>query len=248
LCFKHYFRCNFALLTPNFVFFALVHQLFISLRITFVLFFSIVFNDITAQQTLIKTFDADTFWLNGVACNTHIRATALTHGQQPLPHNLDEPVKLNLLRWRYFDDISGQYELMETRPLFAQGTQLMDTVPGMRRLQLHVNATVKDSIAGQIDLFFALGGVNRAELSTLPLLFTFDQDPDAERRFVAIAQMMVTNLQGVRRRATFTASAGTATLIQFNPKDGKVELEVEFTGSMAGEQKDRVFLGGYFRL
>jgi hypothetical protein len=206
-------------------------------------------NDLNAQQTLIKTFDADTFWLNGTTCLSQIHATALTHGQQPLPHNLEEPVKLNLLRWRYYDEISGQYELMETRPLFvAQSTQLIDTVPGMRRVQLHVNATVKDSMAGQIDLFLAFSGISRAELSITPLLFNYDQDPDAERRFMAIAQMMMTDLNGNQRRAIFTATSGTASLVQFNPKAGKMELEIEFTGSMAGEHKDRVFLGGHFRL
>jgi hypothetical protein len=229
-------------------FFDLDNPSFFRLRMLGFFLFWAGTGSINAQQTIIKVFESDTLSLNCTACSTSLHNMALIEGQQPLPHNLEEPVKLNLLDWRYYDDISGEYIRMTERPLFGeQVNQLLDTVPGLRGIQLHVNATVTDTSGETIELYIALGGINRAELNTLPLLFHYDQIPDSERRFVAVAQMMVTDLRGNRKRTTFESNDGTATLLQFDPRNGKMEIEFTFTGSKAGEHRDRVFLGGYFR-
>ncbi len=194
-----------------------------------------------AQVTIVRIFPNDTIDLNCAGCTTQITALALVKGQQSIPINLEKPVARNLLHWEYYDDISKEKVIMADRPLWADGTQLVDMEPEEAIISWHINLLFTDSLQRQYQFFLVLSGVNRQELRTLPLETTFDPDTYAIFRFSAIAQR--TNPETLQKE-TYDCMDGTCIIEKMDTKSKLLEGTFSFTGNRVGLEHKIVFLNG----
>lgn len=196
---------------------------------------------IFAQVTIVRTFPNDTINLNCAGCSSQITAIALVKGQQSIPINLDKPVMRNLLHWEYYDDISKEKVIMADRPLWAEGTQLVDLEPEEAIISWHINLLFTDSMQRKYHFFLVLSGINRQEMRTLPLETTFDPDTYAIFRFSAIAQRTNPDTQ---QKETYDCIDGTCILEKMDTKTGLLDGYFSFTGSRVGLEHKIVFLNG----
>ena len=194
-----------------------------------------------AQVTIVRSFPTDTFLLDCAGCKTEVLAVALTKGQQSIPMNLDKPVKQNLLHWKYYDDISKEDVIMDERPVWVEGTQLVDLLNPEEIISYHINLLFTDSLNKPYQIFMVLSGINRQNLTTLPLETTFDADTYAIFRFSALAQ---SHNAETGQKETYDCIDGTCIFEKIDTKTGLLDGNFYFTGSRVGLEHKIVFMNG----
>ncbi|MFN0013671.1 MAG: hypothetical protein ACKVU2_03910 [Saprospiraceae bacterium] len=207
------------------------------------LFFLLAIVSASAQMTLVRTAPNDTFELTCPTCAMRVAGVALTQGQHALPMNTQKPVAMNLLMWRYYDNILGKNALMAEEPFWTTGVQLLDEVPETEPLSLHLNLLWSDSAGTAHRLFLVLAGLTKAHLTRLPVTTVFDTDTYSPLRFAAVSQITL----GDDDWETYDCIEGTAVLETLNLKTGSLSGIFEFTGTRIGMEKLGFFLNGTFR-
>lgn len=211
--------------------------------LSFLLFFLFPIFSLSAQVTLVREAPNDSFDLSCTSCSMAVTGVAITQGQHAVPMNLKKPVAVNLLMWRYYDDILKKEVLMAYEPYWTQGTLLLDEMPDDEMLSIHINLQWTDS-TGQIHaLFLVLAGFNKRNLERLPLVAVFDTDTYSPLRFAAIAQIIT----GDDIWETYDSIEGSASINSLNLKTGSVNGSFEFTGTCIGMEKLGFFVNGAFR-
>lgn len=195
------------------------------------------------QVTLVREAPNDSFNLACTACNMRVSGIALTQGQHAVPMNTQKPVALNLLMWRYYDNILGKTALMSEEPFWTEGTQLLSEMPESELLSLHINLVWSDSTGTAHRIYLVLAGFTKANLSKLPLTTVADPDTYALLRFAAVAQITLNDDDW----ETYDSLEGMATLESLNTRTGAVSGTFEFMGNRIGMEKLGFFLNGAFQ-
>ncbi|MBK9337324.1 MAG: hypothetical protein IPM98_12400 [Lewinellaceae bacterium] len=195
------------------------------------------------QVTLVREAPNDSFELACPTCVMRVSGLALTQGQHAVPMNTQKPVALNLLMWRYYDNILGKDALMAEEPFWTTGVQLLDELAESEILSLHINLVWSDSAGLAHRIYLVLAGFTKANLSRLPLTTVVDSDTYAPLRFAAVAQITLDDNDW----ETYDSIEGVATLESLNTKTGALSGAFEFTGNRIGMEKLGFFLGGTFR-
>lgn len=213
------------------------------LRIPATLFlFIVVLCDATAQQSLVRSAPDDYFNLACTGCTMTVADISITRGQHAIPMNLQKPVAVNLLMWRYYDKILGKEVLTRQEQLWTPCTQLLDDVPDDEMLSLHLNLDWSDS-SGQTHRFFlVLAGLTKAQLLKFPVEGTFEADTYSPMRFAAVAQ--ITDPDGYPE--TYDCVKGSCTLAHFEVKTGRIGGTFEFSANRVGMEKHGHFTRGVF--
>lgn len=198
-----------------------------------------------AQLTLVREAPNDTFDLACKGCQLAITGVAITRGQHAIPMNLKKPVAVNLLMWRYYDDILKKEVLMAHEPYWTSSTLLLDEVPNDEMLSLHLNLSWADSAGQTHALYLVMAGFNKGNLALLPMATTYDEtDTYSPLRFAAVAQITI-GADGLWE--TYDSLEGSATLDNFDARTGTLSGIFEFTGRCVGMEKLGFFLNGAFR-
>jgi hypothetical protein len=207
-----------------------------------VLLFSVLGYSLRAQSTLVQTAANETFDLSCPTCRVGVTDMALVRGHQVMPFNLRKSPPANLLHWRYFDKFLNRMSTYP-RPLYGEDcTQLIDDVTNIDTLSLHINlAWTTDSTGSERKLFLLIGGLQKRDLSNLPLVCGYSSEVKSARRFSAIAQ--VPSGSGPE---TYEITDGTVTIDRFDPKTNKISGTFEFVGDRVGIVKKGVFNNGVF--
>ncbi len=195
-----------------------------------------------AQMTLVRYAPSDSFNLACTTCSTTVADLAITRGQHALPMNMKKPVSVNLLMWRYFDDILQKEVLMADEPFWTSGVQLIDEMEAEEHLSIHLNLVWTDSAGTAHRFYLVMAGLTKRDLTKLPLQTTFDNDTYALYRFTAVAQIM----RGPDDWETYDCLEGTCFLNQLNAKKRSISGAFEFTGNRVGMEKKGYFVNGTF--
>ncbi len=196
------------------------------------------------SQTLVPEGINDTFYLACSTCRLRVSGVSLTYGQHALPMNTKKPVSVNLLWWRYYDNILGKQTYMAEEPFWTSGVQLIDEIPDDEPLSLHINLVWTDSTGRDHRIYLVMAGLTKRHLETPPVITVTDEtDTYAPLRLSATAQIF----QGEDKWETFEAFDGVATLEKFDAKTGAVVGFFEFLAQRVGMEKKGLFMGGAFR-
>lgn len=215
------------------------------MRTLFVLLFCVfLLSNLKAQLTLVREAPNDSFNLACTDCHLTVAGVAVTKGQHAVPMNLKKPVAVNLLMWRYYDDILKREVLMAHEPYWTTSVLLLDETPDDEMLSLHLNLQWSDSTGQTHALYLVLAGFTKDNLAALPLSTVYDTDTYSLLRFSAIAQIM---LGEDDLWETYDAIEGSATIDSLNTKTGSVSGSFEFTGRCIGMEKLGFFVNGVFR-
>lgn len=215
------------------------------MRILSVLFFFVIifFNRASAQVTLVRQAPNDSFNLSGPGCSLVVAEVALTRGQHAVPMNMRKPVAVNLLMWKYYDDILKKETLMAKEPFWTKGVQLIDEIPDTQMLSLHLNLIWTDSAGIPHRLYLVAAGFTKSNLTRLPLVAVFDADTYAPLRFSAVAQVF----KDENDWETYDCLDGTFSLDRFDARNGTLGGHFDFTGNRIGMEKLGFFLNGNFQ-
>ena len=200
-------------------------------------------HSLQAQSTLTVSAANETFDLSCATCRVTVTDVALVRGHQVMPFNLRKSPPANLLHWRYFDKFLNRMSTYP-RPLYGEDcTQLIDDLTSTDTLSLHINLVwVTDSVGPERKLFLLIGGLQKRDLASLPLVCGYSDEVKSAQRFAAIAQV-----PGVGSGAeTYEITEGAVTILRFDPKTDKVSGTFEFTGDRVGIVKTGIFNRGSF--
>jgi len=160
-----------------------------------------------------------------------------------MPFNLRKSPPANLLHWRYFDKFLNR---MATYPRKLYGedcTQILDDLSGSDTLSLHINLSwTVDSVSPERRLFLLIGGLQKRDLSSLPLTCGSSDEVKSSHRFSVMAQLPL----GKGITETYEITEGSITILDFDPKMDKISGTFEFTGDRAGVVKKGTFANGRF--
>lgn len=156
--------------------------------------------------------------------------------------NLEKPVAINLLMWRYFDKILGKEVLCRKEQLWTTCTQLLDDVPNDEMLSLHLNLAWSDSMGQTHRFYLVLAGLTKAQFLRFPVQGTFEADTYSPMRFAAVAQ--ITDPDGYPE--TYDCVKGSCTLEHFDVKTGSIGGTFEFSANRVGMEKRGYFTQGVF--
>jgi hypothetical protein len=194
------------------------------------------------QTTLIQSAPTDTFFLDAVGTEMQVLEVKLSREQRV---NVDDIIKsagVNLLQWKYYDDILKRDAYMNTAPYWTTGKQLLEDVSDVDLLALHLHLNWKDTLGFTHHFHLIVAGINKGLLSQLPLTAVFDTDHQAPLRFYAMVQLGV----GGKEWETYECSDGTFTLDRLNTANSSMEGSFNFSANRLGMDKHGVFLNGYF--
>jgi len=195
-----------------------------------------------AQVSLVREASNDSFDLACAACRLDVLDLAITRGQHAIPMNMKKPVAVNLLLWRYYDDIVQKDVLMADEPFWTSGIQLIDEVPDDELLSIHLNLGWTDS-SGQAHRFYlVLAGLNKQDFDRLPVETTNDPDTYAPYRFSAIAQIMLADDDW----ETYDSFEGSCFLRSLNTKKRAISGTFDFVANRVGMEKLGIFTNGQF--
>jgi hypothetical protein len=196
-----------------------------------------------AQSTLVQTAANETFDLSCPTCKVNVTDIALVRGHQVMPFNLRKSPPANLLHWRYFDKFLNRISTYP-RPLYGEDcTQLLDDILNTDTISLHINLVwTTDSVDTERKLFLLIGGLQKRDLSSLPLVCGYSDEVKSTRRFASIAQ--VAGSEGGQE--TYEITDGTVTIDRFDPKSNRISGTFEFTGDRVGIVKTGIFNNGAF--
>lgn len=212
-----------------------------------ILFFFLCFQWASAQSTLVPSEPSDTINLSCKGCVNFVTEVAITQGQHSLPLNLFKPVKLNLLHWKYYDDISKEEVVMDTEPTWTKGTLLLEAIPDTEIVSLHINMISTDSLGQEYQFLLLITGVTKQHLANLSLETTFDADTYTEFRFAALAYPPLPPNAPDKRKETYDCIEGRCLLEQFDPRKGTFAGSFDFTGNKIGIYKKAYFINGRFQ-
>jgi hypothetical protein len=196
-----------------------------------------------AQATLVREAPNDSFDLACENCRLEILDLAITRGQHAIPMNMKKPVAVNLLLWRYYDNILKKDVLMADEPFWTDGVQLLDETPDTEQLSIHLNLIWADS-SGQTHRFYlVLAGITKQDFSRLPVETTFDPDTYAPYRFAAISQITIAD----DNWETYDSLEGSCFLLSLNPKKKSISGTFDFVANQVGMEKLGFFVNGKFK-
>lgn len=156
--------------------------------------------------------------------------------------NMKKPVAVNLLMWKYYDDILKEETLMAREPFWTKGTLLLDDVPDTEMISLHINLVWTDSTGQEHQFYLVAAGLNKTQLTRLPLTTIYDPDTYAPLRFAAIAQIAESETEW----GTYDTIEGTCILDHLDIKTGSLSGRFEFTGNRIGMEQLGFFVNGTF--
>lgn len=210
------------------------------LSLLFLIFLLPVFSD--AQVTLVREASNDSFDLSCPACTLTVADVSITKGQHALPMNLQKPVSVNLMLWRYYDKILGKDVFTRQEQIWTACTQLLDEVPDDEMLSIHINLDWTDSSSQESRLFLVIAGLTTDQIKRLPLESVYEPDTYSPLRFAAVAQ-----IKNVRDEIeTYDCIYGACTLQHFDTKTGSIGGHFEFTANRVGMEKQGFFVNGVF--
>ena len=195
-----------------------------------------------AQVTLVREAPNDSFNLSEPGTLLQVKDIAITRGQHAIPMDMQKPVSVNLLMWRYYDDILKKEVLMANEPFWTKGIQLIDEVPETAMLSLHLNLTWSDTSGQAHRLYLVLAGITKKDMASLPVETIFDPDTYAPYRFAAVAQIV----KGEDDWETYDCLEGMCSLKMLDPKKRSISGSFEFTANRIGMEKLGFFLNGVF--
>ena len=195
-----------------------------------------------AQVTLVREAPNDSFDLGCSTCRLEVTELAITRGQHAIPMNMKKPVSVNLLMWRYYDNIVQKEVLMVDEPFWTTGVQLIDEVPDDALLSIHLNLSWIDSTGQTHKFYLVLAGLSRQDFTRLPVETTYDPDTYAPYRFAAIGQIMLENDEW----ETYDSFEGSCFLNQIDLKKRTISGTFEFVANRIGMEKLGIFSNGKF--
>lgn len=196
-----------------------------------------------AQVTLVREAPNDSFNLACTDCRMQVVDLAITKGQYAIPMNMKKPVSVNLLMWRYYDDILQKEVLMADEPFWTTGVQLIDEVADTDMLSIHVNLTWSDSTGETHPLYLVMAGLSKQDFSRLPRETTCDPDTYAPYRFAAVCKIMKTDDDDWE---TYDSYEGSCTLESLDPKKRSISATFNFNANRIGMEKLGFFVNGKF--
>ena len=210
------------------------------LSLLFLIFLLPYFSD--AQVTLVREAPNDSFDLSCPACTLTVADVSITKGQHALPMNLQKPVSVNLMLWRYYDKILGKDVFTHEEQIWTTCTQLLDEVPEDEMLSIHINLDWTDSSGQESRLFLVIAGLTPDQIKRLPLESVYEPDTYSPLRFAAVAQ-----IKNARDEIeTYDCIYGSCTLQHFDTKTGSIGGLFEFTANRVGMEKQGFFVNGVF--
>ncbi|TNE69565.1 MAG: hypothetical protein EP344_00280 [Bacteroidetes bacterium] len=207
--------------------------------------FLFLYTGLFAQVTLVREAPNDSFNLACTDCTLTITDFAITRGQHAIPMNMRKPVSVNLLMWRYYDDILRKEVLMANEPFWTTGVQLIEEIPDTVMLSLHLNLDWTDSTGMAHRFYLVLAGLTKHDMSRLPLETTYDPDTYAIFRFAAIAQIVKEDDEDDWE--TYDSFEGSCFLNSLNTKTRSVGGTFSFIGNRIGMEKLGIFTNGVFQ-
>ncbi|MBK8922684.1 MAG: hypothetical protein IPM81_14460 [Saprospirales bacterium] len=195
-----------------------------------------------AQVTLVREAPNDSFDLSCPACTMIVEDVSITKGQHAVPMNLRKPVSVNLLMWRYYDDILKKDVLMANEPFWTTGVQLLDEVAPDELLSVHLNLIWTDSTGTAHRFYLVLAGLSKRNFAQMPVETTCDPDTYMPLRFAAIA--LITGKAD--EWETFDSFEGACFLRSFNHKTRSLSGAFEFIANRVGMEKKGIFQNGRF--
>ncbi len=194
------------------------------------------------QVTLVREAPNDSFDLACTNCRMEVLDLAITRGQHAIPMNMRKPVSVNLLLWRYYDNIVQKEVLMADEPFWTDGVQLIDEVPDDALLSIHLNLSWTDS-AGQAHKFYlVLAGLSKQDFARLPVETTYDPDTYAPYRFAAIGLVMLAEDDW----ETYDSFEGSCFLNSLDLKKRAISGTFDFVANRVGMEKLGIFINGRF--
>ncbi len=203
----------------------------------------VILTNAALSQTIVPEGTNDTFNISCNTCRMRVEGVSLTYGQHARPMDMQKPVSLNLLLWRYYDNILGKNAYMAQEPFWTAGVQLIEEVSPDEQLSLHINLIWTDSSGRDHRFYLVMAGITKRHLESLPLIaVTDDTDTYAPQRLSAAVQIF----RGSADWETFEAFEGIATLEAFNPKTGALRGSFDFVAQRVGMEKKGFFHSGFF--
>ena len=210
------------------------------MRILVLLLFSATV--IQAQVTLVREASNDSFDLACANCRMEVLDLAITRGQHAIPMNMKKPVSVNLLMWRYYDNIVQKEVLMVDEPFWTNGVQLIDEVPDDVMLSIHLNLSWTDSLEIVHKFYLVLAGLSKQDFSRLPVETTYDPDTYALYRFAAIGLVMLADDDW----ETYDSFEGSCFLNSLDLKKRTISGTFDFVANRVGMEKLGIFTNGKF--
>lgn len=208
-------------------------------------FFLIIFfrlAEISAQVTLVKGAPNQIFDLSCTQCSLSVDDIALWKGVKVLPYHKTKSGLVNLLHWKYYDSIM-KAEITTAQELpWEKCTQIFDSLDDQDTVSLQVNLNWTDSTGQTHRIFLLLGGLQKSQLSKLPLESVFEANSMTAEHFSAIAQIK----QADGKTETYETISGEMALTNFDPKTGTLGGSFEFAGNCIGWLKRGTFRNGVF--
>jgi hypothetical protein len=203
-----------------------------------------------AQVTLIKGAPSETFDLNCATCRITVADIAIVPGHQVMPYNLaKEPPKVNLAHWRYFDKILNRQNVWP-RPLYGEECfLLLNDLALTDTVSVHINLTWQADSVGPIHrAYLLIGGVQRQELSTLPLSTAYSDELFSAKRLSAIVQVVVPPTDKADGYTeTYEITEGTMTLEKLDFTEDQIQGSFDILTNRVGMVKIGVFKSAKFQ-
>ncbi|MBK8965470.1 MAG: hypothetical protein IPM36_02085 [Lewinellaceae bacterium] len=198
--------------------------------------------NIHAQVTLVREAPNDSFDLACANCRMEVLDLAITRGQHAIPMNMKKPVSVNLLLWRYYDNIVQKEVLMADEPFWTDGVQLIDEVPDDALLSIHLNLNWIDSAGQSHKFYLVLAGLSKQDFARLPVETTYDPDTYAPYRFAAIGLVMLAEDDW----ETYDSFEGSCFLNSIDLKKRAISGTFDFVANRVGMEKLGIFTNGAF--
>jgi hypothetical protein len=197
----------------------------------------------SAQVTLVKGAPNQVFDLSCPQCGVTVEDVALWKGTRLLPYKIASSGLVNLLHWKYYDNIM-KAEVTTSRELpWEKCTQLLDSLKSTDTVSLQINLSWADSTAQVHRIFLLVSGLRRSDLDILPLYGETEINEVKPKHFAAIAQIK----QPDGKMETYETLSGEMSLTNFDPKTGAVGGTFEFTANCIGWVKRGMFNNGVFK-
>ncbi len=196
----------------------------------------------SAQVTIVKGAPNQVFDLGCAQCTLSVDEISLWKGIRVLPYHKTKSGLTNLLHWKYFDSIMKKEVVTAHELPWEKCTQLFDLLEGTDTVSLQVNLIWTDSTEQMQRIYLLLGGLQKNDLTRMPLESTFDADATALRHFAAIAQIK----QPDGKTETYETVSGELAITRFDPKTGALSGSFEFAGNCIGWLKRGTFQNGVF--
>lgn len=196
-----------------------------------------------SQTTLVKGAPNQVFELDCARCSTVVEEVALWRGIRLLPYHKERSGLTNLLHWRYYDNIVKEYVTTADELPWEKCTQLIDLLADTDTISLQINLAWTDSMALTHRIFLLIGGLQKSDLSALPVYSQLDEDEEPGLRYFS-AIVQINTADGPSE--TYETISGEISLESFDPKARTTKGNFEFEGNCIGWIKKGMFNNGFF--